>query len=89
MDHPLLQIGDDVGYGRPGSLLDRPSCLVVAEALEEALEQEAKSKMVNAWEDGVADNLDNTLPASLQLLLQHLGKGLELPQHIRVPGRNL
>jgi hypothetical protein len=45
--------------------------------------------MVNTWEDGVADNLDNTLPASLQLPLQHLGKGLELPQRIRVLGRNL
>jgi hypothetical protein len=40
--------------------------------------------VVHTREDCVADNFGNPLLVGLQLLPQHLGKGLELPQRVRV-----
>jgi hypothetical protein len=58
---------------------------MVTEAFKEGLEREAESKVVDMREDCVADNFDNPLPVGLQLLLQHLRKGLELPQRVCIP----
>jgi hypothetical protein len=65
--HPLLQIIDDMGYDSPGSLLGRPSCVMVAKSFEEAPEREVGSKVINASKDGVANNVNNTLLVILQL----------------------
>jgi hypothetical protein len=52
---------------------------MVAKDFKEGLEREAESKVVHTREDCVADNFGNPLLVALQLLPQHLGKGLELP----------